>query len=209
MPSALAKEDPQTCRSANGRPTQPYRFDYTYADVLEWDEDFRAEIIEGELFMMSPPVRKHQEILGELSYQLATFLKGKSCKVYMGPFGVRLHPREDLRDKTLLEPDITVICDPSKLDDCGCNGAPDLIIEILSPSTRTRDKVRKYNLYMDAGVREYWIVDPKAETVQVYVLEDGRYVAASYSVEPKVRGDTIPVTVLPGCTINLKEVFAE
>ncbi|GHV80456.1 hypothetical protein AGMMS49944_22470 [Spirochaetia bacterium] len=204
MPSALMKEEPRTCRSANGRPTQPYRSDYTYADVLEWDEDFRAEIIEGELYMMSPPVRKHQGLLGQLYLQLAIFLKGKPCKVYMGPFGVRLHPRKDLRDKTLLEPDISVICDFSKLDDRGCNGAPDLIIEILSPSTSTKDKVRKYNLYLDAGVREYWIVDPKAETVQVYVLENGRYVAASYG-----DADTIAVTVLPGCTINLKEVFAE
>ncbi|GHV74862.1 hypothetical protein AGMMS49940_21640 [Spirochaetia bacterium] len=204
MPSALVKEESQTYPSANYRPTPPYRSDYTYADVLEWDEDFRAEIIEGELYMMSPPVRKHQGLLRELFVPIANFLKGKPCKVYPAPFGVRLHPRKDLRDKTVLEPDISVICDVSKLDDRGCNGAPDMIIEILSPSTGTKDKVRKYNLYLDAGVREYWIVDPKTETVQVYVLENGRYVAASYG-----DADTIAVTVLPGCTINLKEVFAE
>jgi Uma2 family endonuclease len=108
-----------------------------------------------------------------------------------------------------LEPDISVICDSSKLDDLGCNGAPDLIIEILSPSTSSKDKVRKFNLYLDAGVREYWIVDPDAETVQVYVLEDGRYVEASYGVGAGAVPDTIAVTVLPGCVIDLKEVFAE
>jgi Uma2 family endonuclease len=189
--------------SADYRPTPPYRSDYTYADVLEWSEDFRAEIIEGELFMMSPPVRKHQGLVMEISRQISNFLKGKPCKVYPAPFGVRLHPREDHRDKTVLEPDLSVICDSSKLDDRGCNGAPDLIIEILSPSTSTKDKVRKYNLYLDAGVREYWIVDPDTESAQVYVLENGRY-AAAYVVP-----DTVPVTVLPGCIINLKEVFAE
>jgi Uma2 family endonuclease len=208
MPSALAKEEPRTCRSADYRPTPPYRSDYTYADVLEWSEDFRAEIIEGELFMMSPPVRKHQGISGGLYLQIATFLKGKPCKVYAAPFGVRLYPRKDHRDKTVLEPDISVICDSSKLDDRGCNGAPDLIIEILSPSTKSKDTVRKFNLYLDAGVREYWIVDPDTETVQVYVLENGRYADTFYGIKPE-DPDTIAVTVLPGCVIDLKEVFAE
>ncbi|MDR1931698.1 MAG: Uma2 family endonuclease, partial [Spirochaetales bacterium] len=114
---------------------------YTYADYLEWGEDVRAEIIDGEVFMMSPPLRAHQGILGNLFFKLAAFLEGKPCEVYPAPFGVRLFPKNDFSDDTVLEPDIVVVCDLSKLDDRGCNGAPDLIIEILSPSNARHDRI--------------------------------------------------------------------
>ena len=109
---------------------------YTYADYLEWDEKERVELIDGAPLMMAPPSRKHQEISGEIYRQLANFLRGKGCRVYAAPFGVRLFERaedgpEDV--DTVVEPDITVVCDRDKLDDQGCKGAPDLIVEILSP----------------------------------------------------------------------------
>jgi Uma2 family endonuclease len=137
---------------------------YTYADVLEWDEDVRAEIIDGGLYMMTsdaeasnksflaangpkvrmaPPARVHQMVLMELARQLGNFLQGKSCEVYPAPFGVRLFPKDDQSDDTFVEPDIVVVCDSSKLDDKGCNGAPDLAVEILSSSTARYDRVVK------------------------------------------------------------------
>jgi Uma2 family endonuclease len=174
---------------------KPY---YTYADFLEWDEDVRAEIIDGTLYMMAPPSRFHQSISMELSTQLHNYLKGKPCQVYAAPFGVRLFPRADQSDDTVVEPDIVVVCDPSKLDDRGCNGAPDLIIEISSPSTARYDKIVKFHKYLAAGVREYWIVDPEERIIQVHILKNGHYTIDMYD-----ETDKVPVTVLPGCVIDL------
>ncbi|GHV13967.1 hypothetical protein FACS189491_09650 [Spirochaetia bacterium] len=175
---------------------------YTYADVLEWDESVRAELIDGEVYMMATPNREHQRIIREIFLTIGNFLKGKRCQVYPAPFGVRLFPRDDLEDDTFVEPDIVVVCDPSRLDDRGCNGAPDLVIEVLSPSNKIHDKLVKFQKYLAAGVREYWVVDPEDPLVYVYILEGGRYVTTLYGPE-----DEAPVSVLPGCVINLKEVF--
>jgi Uma2 family endonuclease len=191
---------------------------YTYADVLEWDDSFRADIINGELFMLAPPLTQHQFILSELFFIIKRFLQGKPCKVIPAPFGVRLFPRGDLSDDTLVEPDITVVCDPDKIDDRGCNGAPDLIVEILSPSNKRHDLLRKFNLYLDAGVREYWIVDPEQESIQVHVLQEDRYTTEVYALPreeeelppalAKVEVPSVaPVSVLPGLKIDLREVF--
>jgi Uma2 family endonuclease len=175
---------------------------YTYADYLTWDENERYEIIDGAAFMLATPSRIHQEISMALSAALYAYLQSKPCKVYPAPFSVRLFPAEDGSDDTVLEPDITVVCDPSKLDDRGCNGAPDLIIEIISPSTARHDRLVKFNKYREAGVREYWTVDPEERMILTYLLKDGQYLAANYD-------DTalIPVTVLPGCEIDLKTIF--
>jgi Uma2 family endonuclease len=173
---------------------------YTYADWLSWDEDVRAEIVDGQLFMMAPPTQKHQEISGEIYRQIANFLKGKPCKVFPAPFGVRLNKKED----TALEPDIVVVCDKSKLDGKVCNGAPDMVIEITSPSTERTDRIVKYNKYQQAGVREYWIVDTEKNVVDVYILENGKYFRTAYE-----HMDTVPVHVLEGCKIDLRDVFAE
>lgn len=181
---------------------------FTFADILTWDEGEYIEIIHGELFMMAPPSRIHQEISGELFRQLANFLEGKPCKVYHAPFGVR--PFEQSKDTpeevdTMVEPDISVVCDQSKLDEHGCKGAPDLIIEILSPSTRRHDRLVKLNLYQRAGVREYWIADPDNQSVQVFTQDNG----VLKIHEDYGRGDVAKVNVLEGCFIELNKVFPE
>jgi Uma2 family endonuclease len=190
---------------------------FTYADMLQWGQDYRAEIIDGALFAAEPPEMYHQDIVTQLLLQIGNFLKGKPAKVFPGPFGVRLFPKEDLSDTTVLEPDITVVCDLSKLDKRGCNGAPDLIIEILSPSNTQHDLVDKFNKYLKAGVREYWTVDGDSKTVQVHMLDKlnaaPRYITSLYGVFDPANPDsvdgpeTVPVSVLPGCVIDLKEVF--
>ena len=180
---------------------------YTLADVLCWDDRERWELIDGVPLMMAPPARIHQKISGELFGQLREYLKGKKCEVYAAPFAVRLFEENgDLPERvdTLVEPDISVICDPSKLDDIGCKGAPDLIMEILSPSTNRHDRLTKFNLYQRAGVREYWIVDPVSKSVQIFVLENGHYGAKDFgSAEEKVQ-----VNVLEDCEIDLSQVFS-
>lgn len=188
---------------------QPIEKYYTYADLLSWGEDERAEIIYGNLYMMAPPTRIHQEVLSELHRQIANFLSDKPCKIYPAPFGVRLFEQDDDTPEnvnTVVEPDITVVCDRNKLDDRGCKGAPDMIIEILSPSTARHDRFVKLNLYQRAKVREYWIVDPLNNTVDVCLPdENGRLVVSAIYT----RNDTAKVTILPGCTIDLSKVFPE
>ena len=179
---------------------------YTLADALTWDERERIELIDGAPVMMAPPSRLHQEIITALLAQLYNDLEGKKCKVYPAPFAVRLFERADDRPEdvdTLVEPDLSVVCDPGKLDDIGCKGAPDLIIEVLSPSTQRHDRLTKYNLYERAGVPEYWIVSPEERTVQVSTLVDGRYrVQELYTAEAVAK-----VNTLSGCFIELSKVF--
>ena len=153
---------------------------------------------------MSPPVTKHQAILSELFFLIKSYLQGKKGKVFPAPFGVRLFPEKDLSDNTVFEPDIVVVCDLEKLDERGCNGAPDMVIEIISPSSVKYDRVYKFRKYQQAGVREYWIVDPDTKTVQVCMLENGRYVVSVYDETEKAA-----VSVLEGCEIDLSAVFAE
>jgi len=181
---------------------------YTFADVLTWDESKRVEIIDGEAVMMAPPSRVHQGISGELFRQLANYLEGKQCKVYAAPFAVRLFEKdgdapEDV--STTVEPDISVVCDRDKLDKHGCKGAPDLVIEILSPSSLRRDCFVKLNLYQRAGVREYWIINPESKTAQVYTMDNGILTPREF-YEP---GDVARVNVLEGCFIDLDKVFSE
>ncbi|MDR1899478.1 MAG: Uma2 family endonuclease [Treponema sp.] len=174
---------------------------YTYADLLTWDE--RYELLDGEAFMMAPPSRAHQKVLGELFAQFHAFLKGKPCEVYPAPFGVRLFPQEDNGDDTYFEPDISVICDPAKLDDRGCRGAPDLVIEVLSPSNAKYDLLYKLNKYRQGGVREYWVIDPEDKLLNVYIFGQ-----ETYTVSTHEEGETVPVHILPGCLIDLKAVFS-
>mgnify|MGYP000013720584 CR=1 FL=1 len=181
---------------------------YTLADVLTWDEQERIELIDGAPVMMAPPSRAHQKISGELGRQLGNYLDGKKCEVYAAPFAVRLFERADDRPEdvdTLVEPDLSVVCDPGKLDDIGCKGAPDLIIEVLSPSTQRHDRLTKYNLYERAGVPEYWIVSPNEKAVQVFLLDGG--LMQPHEVYGKE--DIAKVNVLEGCFIELSKLFSE
>lgn len=180
---------------------------YTFADCLAWDESKHIEIIHGEAIVMLTPLRVHQEILGELSRQLANFLDGKRAKVFFGPFAVRLFEKDgDAPESvdTMVLPDISVICDHNKLDEYGCKGAPDMVVEILSPSTQRHDQLVKLRLYQQAGVQEYWIVDPENRTVRVMLMdEDGRFQPQEvYDCE-----DLAKVNTLDGCFIELAKVF--
>ena len=175
---------------------------YTYADYCIWDDDERWELLDGIPYALSAPNRRHQEIRGSLYYQFHDFLRGKTCKVYAAPFDVRLNA--DTYDDTVVQPDIVVVCDKSKLDDKGCVGAPDLVIEILSPSTALHDRVHKFKRYLQAGIREYWIVDREIKMVSVHVLRNGEYTTSAY-----ISDDSIPVHVLEGCMIDLSEIFTD
>jgi Uma2 family endonuclease len=158
----------------------------TYADYLEWDTDKRYEIIDGGAYMMASPSVDHQFISRELLGQFWTALKGKRCRVFAAPLDVRLFPSEDNMDRTVVQPDLFVVCDTSKLADRkACRGAPDMVIEILSSSNTANPLLLKFNQYLAAGVKEYWVIIPETETVQVHILEkvDGadRYISTVYS----------------------------
>jgi Uma2 family endonuclease len=179
---------------------------YTYADLLAWDDGVRYELYDGQPVAMASPSDIHQEISGEIHYQLKDYLRDKKCRVYSAPFDVRLFENDGDRPEdveTVLQPDLLVVCDKSKVDRRGVHGAPDFVIEILSDSTRRTDRFTKFSLYQNAGVREYWIVDPDARTVAVHILEDGQYGSPDF-----YRDDAaVPVSVLPGCAIDLSRVF--
>ncbi|MDE7479021.1 MAG: Uma2 family endonuclease [Lachnospiraceae bacterium] len=182
---------------------------YTFADCLAWDENERIEIIDGEAILMAAPSSTHQEISMEISRQLANYLEGKRCKVYAAPFDVRLFEKDGETPEdvdTVVEPDISVVCDKRKIDIRGCKGAPDLIVEILSPSSLRHDRLVKFRLYQQAGVREYWIVDPENKTVQVFLSDD---IGTLCPHEDYGRKDIAKVNVLEGCFIELKKVFSE
>jgi Uma2 family endonuclease len=162
----------------------------------------RYEIINGKMYMMAPASPTHEEIVMELSGRLWAFLKGKQCKVYGSSLAVYLSG--DANDKDFFMPDITVVCDKSKISARGYEGAPTMIVEILSPSNSSHDRVRKFNKYLQAGVREYWIVDSSGRNVTVHVLKNGEYVSSAYEDT-----DTVSVSVLEGCKIDLNGVFPE
>ena len=173
---------------------------YTYEEWYDLDDNTRSELLNGVLYMMAPPSRRHQAILVELCRQFANFLRGKPCNVYPAPFSVRLDKGKD----TVFQPDIVVVCDSSKLTDKDCEGAPELVIEILSPSTSQYDRFTKFNEYLRAGVQEYWIVDPRDNTATAHRLKNGAYVTETYSDESVAKPH-----VLPGCDIDLSLVFHE
>lgn len=182
---------------------------YTFADALGWEEGEQAEIIDGEVLLFSTPSSRHQEISMEVARQLANYLEGKRCKVYPAPFGVRLFEQDGDAPEdvdTVVQPDLSVVCDRNKIDKYGCKGAPDLVIEILSPSTQRHDRLVKLNLYQRAGVREYWIINPEDQTAQVMLL-DGSGALQLHEVYD--REDVAKVNVLEGCFIELSKVFTE
>ncbi len=182
---------------------------YTYADYLLWQFQERVELLRGHLRQMSAPSRKHQAINGNLYRLVANALWRSSCKVYAAPFDVRLTRFSKAQDKevtTVVQPDLCVICDPAKLDDRGCIGAPDLVIEILSPGNSRTEMKDKFELYQEAGVLEYWIVSPIEETVQVWKLTDEGYYIG---LPPKVEDDHMTTPIIPNLTIDLTDVFVD
>jgi len=184
---------------------------YTYADYLSWLDDVRRELIDGIVKRMSAPLSIHAEISSEISWHLGAIVKrnkGK-CKVFHAPFDVRFPKQGETADDkidTVVQPDICVICDLSKIDRRGCCGAPDMIVEILSPSTGKRDMFDKFILYEESGVKEYWVVYPDSRAINVFLLQDnGKYDDGTlYELEGKV-----PVHVFDDCTIDLDEIFAK
>ena len=180
---------------------------YTYADYLTWPEDERWEIIDGVSYMQAAPSPVHQLISGELHRQFANYLQGKTCKVYPAPFCVRLTNGDEKQMEDIekvVEPDITIVCDNSKIDEKGCNGTPDLIIEVLSPSSIKYDRVIKFNKYEKAGVKEYWIVEPEAKIISVFVLQNNnRYGRPEIYTED----EKITVSIFSDLIIDLNVVF--
>ena len=173
---------------------------YTYADYLTWPDDARYELIDGEAFLMAPaPLIEHQEVAGDVYHQLRNQLDGKPCRPYIAPVDVRL-PRADEADAaidTVVQPDVLVVCDPAKIDRRGVRGAPDWLLEVLSPSTAAHDQIAKRRTYERAGVREYWLVHPSDRTLTVYVLDNGQYGRPEiYELK-----DATPIGVLPGVAI--------
>lgn len=183
---------------------------FTYGQYCQWDDSNRWELIDGVPFDMSPaPMRRHQEILIRLSSRIEMFLNGKPCKAYFAPFDVRLpdfSKEEDDQILTVVQPDLVVVCDEKKLDDRGCRGAPDLVVEILSPSTSRKDISVKFDLYERHGVREYWIIHPTEESLMVFTLsEEGKYGRP----QGYGRGDFATSSVLTGFEMSLEEIFVE
>jgi Uma2 family endonuclease len=180
---------------------------YSYANYLTWLFDERVELIKGKIFKMSPaPSRLHQKVSVRVSSALFNFLKNKQCEVYNAPFDVRF-PKESKADKdiyTVLQPDICVICDPDKLDERGCIGAPDIVVEILSPGNNKKELLHKYNIYEEFAVKEYWVISPAEKTFLKYTLhEPGKYQPSKlFTLGEKVRSE-----VLPGFELDMNEVF--
>ena len=179
---------------------------YSWAEYLRWPEGERYELVEGVPYAMSPaPGRRHQEISGEMFHQMYSALRGRSCRVFHAPFDVKLSAEDDDDAPTVLQPDITVTCDPGKLTRQGVSGAPDLVVEIVSPDSGLADRRRKFDLYQAFGVGEYWIVDQDESLVEVHRLEsDGRYTRSGvYGSD-----DRLSAGVVPDLEIELKSVFA-
>lgn len=175
----------------------------SYADLLEFDDDKRYELIEGIPYLMASPSVSHQDVLLEMAYQLKTYLKGKKCRVFAAPLNVKLSGQVDNRKEfNVVQPDIMVVCDPNKITEKNILGAPDLAIEILSPSNTKHDKINKLKLYQRFGVKEYWMVSLEEQSIMILTLnEEGIYqIAQSCYLDEKVK-----VNVLENCFINLKE----
>jgi Uma2 family endonuclease len=179
---------------------------YTYADYFSWKFEERVELIKGKIFRMSPaPNRTHQKLAGYIYNRLSNFLEHQPCEVYTAPFDVRI-PRKLKGDKeiiTVLQPDVCVICDLAKLDKRGCLGAPDIVVEVLSPGNNAKELKNKYAVYEEAGVKEYWVVSPQNQWLQIHTLMDGKFNTSPFYVT----GDMATSAVLPGFSLNVTDMF--
>lgn len=182
---------------------------YSYADYMRFEFEERLEIIKGYIFEMSPaPSRMHQKISGRIFNPIYNALNGHQCEVYSAPFDVRLAKKAqaDREVFTVVQPDILVICDPAKLDERGCIGAPDIVVEILSPGNNKKELINKYEVYEEAGVKEYWIVSPSHKTFFRYILdENGKFQPTKMLTE----GEEVNTSIMPGFKLILDEVFKD
>ncbi len=182
---------------------------YTYADYLQWTFEERLELIKGKIFKMTPaPAPMHQKISWNISGELYNYLKGKPCQAFSAPFDVRLPQINTFGYNkeiyTVVQPDIFVVCDAGKIDNQGCTGAPDIVIEILSPGNNRNEVRNKYEVYEESCIKEYWIVSPLYRTFLQYTLTDaGRYQAS----RPMTLGDEVTTPVLPGFILDLDVIF--
>ena len=183
---------------------------YTYKDYLAFSDNERIEIIEGEIFNMSPaPARIHQKLISNISYELQHYIKSNNgeCEVYVAPFDVILKNdnEESINSKSVVQPDISVICDKNKLTDSGCTGSPDMIIEIVSPSNSSHDYITKLNLYQKYKIKEYWIIDPRVKKIYVYKLEENEFydMVNSYTFQDKVKVNIYNDLEIDFSTFNL------
>jgi Uma2 family endonuclease len=181
---------------------------YTYADYLLWRIEERLELIKGKIFKMSPaPSLRHQKISGKMHLEMGQFFKDHYCQIFYAPFDVRLARKDsfshDGKIYTVVQPDLCVICDESKLDERGCLGAPDLIVEILSPGNSKKEMNEKFELYEESGVKEYWLVEPAENAVFVYVLnEAGQYIGL------KPTTTLLKSSIFPDLELDLEKIFA-
>lgn len=183
---------------------------YTYADYLKWKFEEQVELIRGKIFRMSPaPAPLHQQISIKLSSRIFAFLERKKCQVFAAPFDVRLPVKNKKKDNeitTVVQPDICIICDESKIDGRGCLGAPDLIIEILSPGNTHKEVKLKHEIYEEAEVKEYWVVYPVEQNIAVFILnENGKYDGAKIYAG----NDHIKSIAVKRLTIKLDDIFTK
>jgi Uma2 family endonuclease len=177
---------------------------YTYADYLLWQFSERVELIKGYILKMSPaPSTNHQSVSYNLTDCFAQNFRKKSCRIFVAPFDVKLPVKSSKKDTTVVQPDLCVICDENKIDENCCVGVPDLIVEIISPNNRKHDVQTKFNLYLEVGVQEYWLVDPTDRMILIYFLKNGEYIGS----KPFIEGDKIKSLLFPELNIDVEDVF--
>ncbi|ASF42043.1 MULTISPECIES: Uma2 family endonuclease [Capnocytophaga] len=177
---------------------------YTYAEYLLWKFEERVELLKGKLFKMSAPSPAHQVVQSNLNIELGLYFRNQKCQIYPAPFDVRLPAKGETGDAihTVVQPDLCVVCDRTKIDSRGCIGAPDLVIEIISPGNSKKELKQKFKLYEEAGVREYWVIHPTEEYVIVNVLENNHYKTLSPIVDDEVHS-----VIFPTLKVHTKEIF--
>ena len=177
---------------------------YTYAEYLLWKFEERVELLKGKLFKMSAPSIDHQRVSRKLSTKIDNYLEGKRCEVFSAPFDVVLkNPNGE--DNTVLQPDLCVVCDPEKLaDGKRCYGAPDWVLEIVSPSNVEKELSKKMHIYEEAGVVEYWVLRPEEKELDIFVLQDNGYIG----LKPRFAGEVVSPQKFPDLQINLSEIFS-
>ena len=185
----------------------PIKGIYTYADYLLWKFEERVELIKGKIFQMASPSATHQRIVRRLATKLDLFLEEKTCELFISPFDVVLpipNKTKENTENTVVQPDLCVVCDPTKIEERACKGAPDLVIEIVSPGNSKKEVNEKFELYEEAGVLEYWVIYPTEKTIHIYVLENGKY----RGLAPVADNEMVHSVKFPTLQINTKNIFS-